>query len=103
MCIRDRSSLQASLDALARENLDTYSGGDLAAFLHDRGHGDIFPRWTDADLAAIAADGKIPDYARWRDPFEAQEVGLDAALNAAGMASFAADQAVLDDRIRSLL
>jgi transaldolase len=95
--------LRASVGALVREDLDTFSGEDLADFFRVRGHGDIFPKWTTADLDHIAADGKIPSYERWRNAFESFEVGLDAALNVAGMASFALDQATLDDRIRTFL
>ena len=95
--------LRASLDAVSRENLDGFSGDDLAGFLRERGHQDIFPNWSTQDLKAIADDGKIPSYPRWQKAFEAGEVGLDAALNAAGHASFAADQSALDDRIRSML
>ena len=97
------SMLKASVEALSRENLDTFTGGDLAEFLRVRGHADLFPTWGEGDLANIEADGKIPSYPRWRDRFEAGEIGLDAAFNAAGMASFAIDQGVLDERVRSLL
>lgn len=95
--------LKASVGALSRENLDTFTGGDLAEFLRVRGHADLFPTWGKGDLANIEADGKIPSYPRWRDRFEAGEIGLDAAFNAAGMASFAIDQGVLDERVQSLL
>ncbi len=95
--------LRASLDALSRENLGSFSGDDLARFLRERGHQDIFPTWSADDLKAIADDGKIPSYPRWQKAFEAGELGLDAALNAAGHASFSADQAALDNRIRSML
>lgn len=95
--------LKATVEALSREDLDNFTGEQLADFLRQRGHGDLFPRWSEADLANIDADGKIPSYPRWRDVMEAGEVGLDAALNAAGMASFAVDQRALDDRIRSFL
>ena len=95
--------LKASVEALSREDLDKFTGEQLAEFLRQRGHGDLFPRWTDADLAYIDADGKIPSYPRWREAMETGAVGLDAALNAAGMASFAGDQQTLDERIRSFL
>lgn len=97
------SMLKASVEALSRENLDTFSGPDLAEFFRVRGHGDLFPKWGRSDLANIETDGKIPSYPRWREAFEAGEIGLDAAFNAAGMASFAVDQGALDERIRSLL
>jgi len=95
--------LKAAVEALSREDLDKFNGEDLANFLRQRGHGDLFPNWSQSDLVNIDADGKIPSYPRWREQFELGEVGLDAALNMAGMASFALDQRALDDRIRSFL
>jgi len=95
--------LTRSVSALTAEDLDGMTGEDLAEFLRRRGHGDLFPRWSAADLEQIAGDGKIPVYAHWRDALVGGDLGPDAALNAAGLASFASDQRLLDDRIRSLL
>lgn len=95
--------LRTTVAALNEEALDSFSGDDLARFFRERGHQDLFPDWSADDLQAIADDGKIPSYPRWREAFEAGQVGLDAALNAAGHAAFAADQETLDARIRSML
>ena len=96
-------TLKDSVAALIREDLNHYSGDDFASFMRSRGHQDLFPAFSDADVQNIAADGKIPSYPRWREAFEAGEVGLDAVFNVAGHASFAIDQQALDDRIRSML
>ena len=70
---------------------------------HDLGVGDLFPRLSEADLARIADDGKIPQHAFWADRIKAGEVGIDTLLNLAGLASFTSDQTALDERIRRLI
>jgi transaldolase len=70
---------------------------------HDFGAGDVLPRVSDADLAQIAADGKIPKHEVWADRIKSGEVAIDTLLNLAGLDSFATDQQALDDRIRRLI
>ncbi|MBA3709530.1 MAG: transaldolase [Planctomycetes bacterium] len=75
-----------------------------AAELIDRAHaagcGDCFPKLAPADLARIAADGKIPKHAAWAERIAKRELAIDTLLNLAGLASFTADQKALDERIR---
>ncbi len=59
----------------------------------------LFPEWTPADLGHLASDGKIPRHERWSQRIARGEVAIDSLLNAAGLASFAGDQAKLDQRI----
>ncbi len=73
---------------------------ELIARAHAAGCGDIFPRLDEADRARIAADGKIPKHAAWSARVTQGELGIDTLLNLAGLASFTADQAALDARIR---
>ncbi|MDP6114368.1 MAG: transaldolase family protein [Planctomycetota bacterium] len=96
--------LKAAMDELtAQDDLDDMRGDCLAGFLKEKGLGDIFPEWTDQQIADIAADGKIPNYDRWKDILKEGTVGLDALFNASAWCSFAADQKKLDDRIRSFM
>jgi transaldolase len=67
------------------------------------GCGDLFPHWTDEQIRRIDADGKIPVHGHWREMLRAGEAGIDTLLNAAGLATFARDQAELDERIRSFI
>lgn len=92
---------QLLAEQLARQR--TFSAGDVVAAAQDCGCGDLFPVFTEEDRARIAADGKIPRHAAWEARIAAGEVGVDALLNAAGLASFAADQERLDARVRGLL
>ncbi|SRR6056297_142721 len=61
---------------------------------------DLFPQWSGEELETIAEDGKIPQHQRWSEKIAAGEVAIDSLLTAAGLASFAAAQAEVDDRIR---
>ena len=38
----------------------------------------FLPAWSPSDHAAIAADGKIPSYPRWRESLASGRIGLDA-------------------------
>jgi transaldolase len=74
--------------------------GEIVARAHAAGCGDLFPKLSDADAAAIAKDGKIPKQERWAGRIASKELAPDTLLNLAGLASFTADQAALDDRVR---
>ena len=88
-------------DSLATDVPLTATG--LVNRAHDLGAGDLFPRVSNADLARIAADGKVPRHAVWADRVKSGELAIDTLLNLAGLASFASDQKALDDRIRRLI
>jgi transaldolase len=51
----------------------------------------------------IASDGKIPRHAAWAARIAAGELAIDSVLNAAAFQSFTADQAQLDERIRTFM
>ena len=55
------------------------------------------------DHQAIAKDGKIPVYERWKDRLSSKTIGMDALMSISGLHSFATDQKALDDRIASLM
>jgi transaldolase len=79
------------------------TGEELVERAHAVGAGEVFPRLSGQDLAQIAADGKIPKHSVWAERVKKGELAVDTLLNLAGLASFAADQKKLDDRIRGLL
>lgn len=76
---------------------------ELVIQAHDMGAGDLFPRLSTADLDKIASDGKIPKHEIWEECVKSGELAIDTLLNLAGLASFAADQKALDERIRRLI
>jgi transaldolase len=78
-------------------------GNELIDRVHQAGCGDMFPYLSDADLKHIADDGKIPKHERWAKRIANGELAIDTLLNLAGLASFAADQAQLDERIGRII
>lgn len=75
----------------------------LQVHFEREGFPDFLPRWSPADWQAVSSDGKIPVYERWARRLRSKEMGMDALMNISGLRSFATDQAVLDNRIRSLV
>ncbi len=94
---------RSAVHALLKEDLSCISPNEVGAFFAQRDLADFLPQWSDAEIETIRADGKIPVYDTWKDKFAARQVGLDALVSASGLHSFAADQAAMDGRIRSLL
>ena len=88
---------------MERRDFDAFTPDDLTTFFAGHGCGDLFPRWADDQIAASAAEGKIPKLANWSAPLASGEVGLDALMNLAGLNSFSADQQSMDHRIARLL
>jgi transaldolase len=58
---------------------------------------------SSADNEHIAAESKIPVLSSWRDRTLSGELALDTLLTLAGIASFAADQKQLDDRVKGII
>ncbi len=67
------------------------------------GCGDMFPELSQADHEQIAKDGKIPKHEYWKERISKGEIAVDTLLNLAGLASFAHDQAQLDQHIESII
>jgi transaldolase len=76
---------------------------ELVERAHTAGAGEMFPRLGREDLEEIAAQGKVPRHAHWAERIGSGELAVDTMLNQGGLASFAADQKQLDDRIRGLI
>jgi transaldolase len=92
-----------AVEALEQENVDAFAPDDLIEFLARRGCGDLMVRWTPGQVAASAAEGKIPRLAHWREDLAAKAIGLDALMNLAGLNSFAADQKAMDEHVAAVL
>jgi transaldolase len=91
------------VDALEKENLDSFTPDHLVDFFKDRGCGDVLVRWSDSETATSAAEGKIPRLENWRHALADKSIGLDSLMNLAGLNSFATDQKAMDDRVRDVL
>ena len=79
------------------------SGEVIVRMAHEAGLGDMFPAMSPQEKERIAAEGKIPVLASWKDRVLAGELALDTLLTLAGLASFTADQKQLDDRILGII
>lgn len=91
--------LATCLDALEKEDLDSFTPDDLIDFFGRHGCGDIFVRWSDTQIETSAREGKIPKLDHWKEALESKAIGLDSLMNLAGLNSFAADQKEMDDRV----
>ena len=79
------------------------TGSELIHIAHEEGCGDMFPSLTKEEKSFIASDGKIPVHARWEQMIRDEKIAPDTLLTLAGLASFTADQAMLDQRIKSII
>ena len=96
-------AFKTAVDGLLGKNVDTLGPRDLETYFGKAGFGDFLPEWTREDDEAIAKDGKIPVYERWKDRLSSKTIGMDALMSISGLHSFATDQKALDDRIASLM
>ncbi|MBL8898852.1 MAG: transaldolase family protein [Planctomycetes bacterium] len=97
------AATKSAVDACLAHGPERLDGQGLQDLFHRHGAGNLFPRYAAADLEAIARDGKLPKRERWKARLAQGEVGLDALLTTAGLLSFTADQAALDQRVASLI
>ncbi len=95
--------LIACLDALEKENLDSFTADDLVGFFEDHHCSDVMVRWSDSQIATSTAEGKIPQLDNWRKPLAGKEIGLDSLMNLAGLNSFITDQKAMDKRVQEVL
>ena len=79
------------------------TGTELIHIAHEEGCEDMFPVLSKEEKAFIASDGKIPVYSRWAQKIADGRIAPDTLLTLAGIASFASDQEMLDQRIRSII
>jgi len=79
------------------------TGAELIHIAQEEGCEDIFPSLTKEEKATIAGDGKIPVYSRWQQKIADGKIAPDTLLTLAGLASFTADQGMLDQRIMNII
>jgi transaldolase len=79
------------------------TGSELIHIAHEEGCEDMFPSLTKEEKGYIASDGKIPVHERWQKKISEGKIAPDTLLTLAGLASFTADQAMLDQRIRNII
>jgi transaldolase len=79
------------------------SGSELVHIAHEEGCEDMFPALTKEEKGFIATDGKIPVHSRWEKKISEGKIAPDTLLTLAGITSFTADQALLDQRILSII
>jgi hypothetical protein len=91
------------VDALEKEDLDSFTPIDLIGFFREHHCGDIIVHWNDAQIGASTREGKIPQLHHWEDALENKSIGLDSVMNLAGLNSFATDQGAMDQRIKDVL
>jgi len=96
-------NFKQTVQELAEKDMTTLSPDDIGEHFAQRGFPDFLPQWSHDDLEFVTGDGKIPEYARWKDRLAARSVGLDALMNISALQAFAADQKAMDERIASLL
>lgn len=88
-------------ERLASKVPDT--GSELIHIAYEEGCLDMFPTLTNEEKRFIASDGKIPVHSRWEKKIHNGEIAPDTLLTLAGLASFTADQEMLDRRIRNII
>ena len=91
------------VDALGDEDLDSFDPESLLDFFEEHGCSDFLVRWSDAEIATSAHEGKIPKLRNWADSLANRVIGLDSLMNLAGLNSFIADQKEMDDHVRDVL
>jgi transaldolase len=79
------------------------SGNELVSIAHQEGCEDMFPSLSKEERSFIGSDGKIPVYSRWAEKIRDGKIAPDTLLTLAGLASFTADQKMLDERILNII
>ena len=95
--------LISCIDALEKENIDSFTPDDLIEFFESHKCGDVLVRWSDKQIETSSKEGKIPKLENWKNILEDKSIGLDSLMNLAGLNSFATDQQAMDARVRQIL
>ena len=95
--------LAAGLDALDKENVQSFTSDDLVDFFDNHDCADVLVRWSSSQIATSLAEGKTPRLENWRDGLADGSIGLDSLMNLAGLNSFATDQKAMDERVGGVL
>jgi transaldolase len=95
--------LVAAVDALEEERMDMFTPTRLRGFFQRSNCGDVLPKWTEDQVAASAAEGKIPSLDNWREELAEGRIGLDSLMNLAGWNSFDGDQREMDRHVEEVM
>jgi transaldolase len=79
------------------------TGQELVRIAQEEGCEDMFPSLSKEEKAMISGDGKIPVFSKWQKKIADGKIAPDTLLTLAGLASFTADQAMLDQRILNII
>jgi transaldolase len=79
------------------------TSAELVRIAHEVGCEDMFPSLTREEKSLLSSDGKIPVFSRWANKIKEGKIAPDTLLNLAGLASFTADQKMLDERIMGII
>lgn len=79
------------------------TGSELIHIANEEGCEDMFPSLSKEEKGFIGSDGKIPVYSRWEKKISEGKIAPDTLLTLAGLASFTADQQMLDQRIKNII
>jgi transaldolase len=79
------------------------TAAELIHIAQEEGCEDMFPSLTKEEKYFIISDGKIPVHSRWEKKISDGKIAPDTLLTLAGLASFTADQRMLDQRIISII
>lgn len=94
--------LVACVDALERQNVDTFAPEELVGFFRNHGCADFLVHWSNSQIATSREEGKIPRLENWADLLSEGTIGLDSLMNLAGLNSFASDQEEMNNRISEM-
>ncbi|MDD4891743.1 MAG: transaldolase family protein [Phycisphaerae bacterium] len=95
--------LVEACDELDRRDPKELEPGDLVSLLEEDSMPGLLVNWPAPQVQLAQREGKIPNLHTWQEGLADGEFGLDALMNLAGLASFAQDQAAMDDRVRAVL
>lgn len=79
------------------------TGDELIRMATEGGCEDMFPVLSKEEEQLIISDGKIPVHSHWEEKIKNGKLAPDTLLTLAGLASFTADQRMLDLRIKSII
>lgn len=95
--------LAEACDELDRRDPADVTEADLLDTLADSALPGLLVNWPQSQTQLARQEGKIPHMHTWREGLADGAFSLDALMNLAGLASFAADQQAMDARIEATL
>jgi transaldolase len=94
--------LRSCVDALDKENIESFTSEDLLNFFERHSCSDVLVRWTTSQIDISSREGKIPQFINWKEALLDRQIGLDSLMNLAGLNAFTADQQEMDRHLREV-